>query len=553
MHEPHVYSDDDRRLTFISVIIVFLLSGMSQTIIATALPRIVADLAGLHLYAWASTAYLLTSTVSVPIWGKLGDIHGRKPVLLAGIGVFLGGSWLCGLAGEFGTLPLLGDGMTQLIIFRALQGIGGGALFTTTFAIIADLYPPRERAKLSGVTGAVFGFSSLLGPVIGGFFTDHGTVSLFGHVIEGWRWVFYVNVPFALAAVAMIARKMPFVPVRGGGSIDYLGAALIVIAFVPLLLAITWGGQAHAWTSPFILGLFALAIAALIAFLVVERAVWDPILPLELFANRTFAAANSASFVYSMAFMGMSTFLPLYMQVGLGVPATLSGLTMLGLMLGLISSSTVTGLLVTRTGLYKPFMLAGGVIVMGGVGLLTFIGPNSTPMDIGWRLVVIGVGLGPGQSLFSLAVQNSTPIHQLGVATASSQFVRQIGSTIGVAMFGAMLTASLADQLDRLTPREPGAVVRHLDLGDLQQMAVAHSLHPDAGPPSPAAAAQERVVRLSFSTAIVQCLWFGLALLAAGFMLMLRIPGLPLRERPKPGAAVEPEPENPTAAPDRPL
>jgi MFS family permease len=250
LQEPPVFDEADRRLTLISVLIIFLLSAMSQTVVATAMPRIVSDLSGLHLYAWATTAYLLASTVMVPIWGKLGDIFGRKPVLLWGIGVFLTGSWLCGLAGEFGDLPLIGGGMTQLITARALQGIGGGALFTIAFAIIADLYAPRERAKFSGLFGSVFGVASIFGPVIGGFFTDHGTFAVAGHVVEGWRWVFYVNVPFALAAVAMITLKMPALPPRGEGRIDYAGAALIVVGFTALLLAITWGGREYAWASP---------------------------------------------------------------------------------------------------------------------------------------------------------------------------------------------------------------------------------------------------------------------------------------------------------------
>ncbi len=534
MHEPHVYSDEDRRLTFISVIIVFLLAGMSQTIIATALPQIVSKLAGLHLYAWASTAYLLTSTISVPIWGKLGDIHGRKPVLLIGIGVFMAGSCLAGLAGEFGNLPLLGGGMSQLIVFRAIQGIGGGSLFTITFAIIADLYPPRERARLSGITGSVFGVSSLIGPVIGGFLTDHGTVSLFGHMVDGWRWVFYVNIPFALAAVAMISRKMPTVPVREGGSIDYLGAALIVVAFVPLLLAITWGGRGHAWTSPLIVGLLVLALAALVAFFIVERAVWDPILPLTLFGDATFLAANSASFTYSMAFMGMSTFMPLFMQVGQGAPATTSGLTMVAVMVGLISSSTIVGHLVTRTGHYKPFMIGGGVVLLLGLALLATVKPDTPPWGLAWRLLIIGIGVGPGQSLFSLAVQNSAPVHQLGVATASSQFVRQIGSTIGVAVFGALLTANLAGELARLPAREPGVVVRQLDLGDLQRIAVERDLNRKAGIQSPKSADQDKVLRVSFTAAMSHCLWFAFGAQVLGFLLMLRIPVAPLRERSKP-------------------
>jgi len=543
LNAPATFSDEDRRLTFISVMTIFLLSAMSQTIIGTAMPRIVAELSGLHLYAWATTAYLLTSTVSVPIWGKLGDIHGRKTVLLVGVWIFLAGSWLAGLSGEFGRLPLLGGGMTQLIIFRAFQGLGGGALFTTTFAIIADLYPPRERAKLSGVTGSLFGLSSVVGPVVGGFFTDHGSVTLLGHVIEGWRWVFYVNVPFALVGVFMIMAKMPKLPVRGGAAIDYLGALLIVVAFVPLLLAITWGGHDHPWGSPLIVGLFAVALAALVGFIFVERAVWDPILPLDLFRNRTFTTSNSASFIYSMAFMGVTSFLPLYMQVGQGVPATRSGLTMLAMMGGLVVSSSVNGQLVTRTGKFKPFMIAGGVMLLIGVVLLCFIGPDTSTWDLAWRLAIVGVGLGPGQSMFSLAVQNAVPPHQLGVATSSSQFVRQLGSTIGVAVFGALITASLSSELGKMAVKEPTAAVRHLDLSDLQQMALARSAHPAATVAPEADATTERVVRQSFSVAIVHSLIFGAAILTLGFLIMLSIPAASLR-----GRSTEPEPHGPEDA-----
>ncbi|MFZ5728630.1 MAG: MDR family MFS transporter [Pseudomonadota bacterium] len=546
MQEPHV-EEADRRLTLISVLIVFLLSAMSQTVVATAMPRIVADLSGLQLYAWATTSYLLASTVMVPIWGKLGDIFGRKAILLVGIGVFLVGSWLAGLSGEFGDLPLLGGGMTQLIAFRAVQGIGGGALFTTAFAIIADLYAPRERAQFSGLFGAVFGVGSVFGPVIGGFFTDHGTVSFAGHVIEGWRWVFYVNVPFALAAVAMITLKMPELPRRGEGRIDYAGAALIVVGFTALLLAITWGGRDYAWTSGVILGLLALSAATLTAFVFVERAVWDPILPLELFRNRTFNTANGAAFVYSMAFMGVTSFLPLYMQVGQGVPATRSGLTMLALMVGLIASSTINGQLVTRTGRYKPFMIGGGAILIVGVFTLCFIGPDTGTLDLAWRLLLVGIGLGPGQSLFSLAVQNAVPMHQLGVATSSGQFVRQIGSTMGVAVFGALLTSGLTAELDRLSAATPGVQVERLELSDLQRMAMERDADPAAAEArlsDPQARAVDHVVRQSFSTAVVHGIVFSLAVLIIGFVLMLMIPVMPLRERAAPPArAGPPEPE----------
>ncbi len=535
MREPHAYSDEDRRLTLISVTVVFLLSAMSQTVVGTAMPRIIAELSGLQLYAWATTAYLLSSTVMVPIWGKLGDLYGRKPVLLSGIALFLAGSWLAGLSGEFGRLPILGGGMTQLIAFRALQGLGGGALFTTAFAIIAEIYPGRERAKFSGLFGSIFGLASVFGPVVGGFFTDHGTVRLFGYLIQGWRWVFYVNVPFALAAVTMVLTKMPSLPPSGRGKIDVLGAGLMISAFVPLLLAVTWGGRDYPWASAQIIGLFTLAAVSFTGFLLVERAVRDPILPLDLFGNRTFVAANAASFVYSMAFMGTTAFLPLFMQVGQGIPATRSGLTMLALMFGMISSSALCGQLVTRTGRFKPFMIGGGVVLIAGVGSLCFIGPDTSAAGLIWRLLLIGVGLGPGQSLFNLAVQNSVPFYQLGVATSSSQFVRQIGSTMGVALFGALLTAGLATELRRHEPpAAPNAVVHHLDLADLQKMAMQKTLHPElaaARAADPAARTMDRNIRESFSVAIVHGMFFSLAALVAGFFLMLMIPAVPMRER----------------------
>ena len=235
MTGSQTFTDTERRLTLGALMIVFLLSALDQTVVSTAMPRIIAELNGLTLYAWVTTAYLLTSTVMVPIWGKLGDIYGRKPILLAGIGIFLAGSWLAGLSGEFG--DLLGmSGMVQLIVFRALQGIGGGALFTTAFAIIADLYPPRERGKFAGIFGSVFGLASVLGPLIGGYFTDHGTVQLGSHVVAGWRWVFYVNLPLSLLSLFMILVKMPALEHRRSGAVDYLGAILLVAAFVPCAL-----------------------------------------------------------------------------------------------------------------------------------------------------------------------------------------------------------------------------------------------------------------------------------------------------------------------------
>jgi MFS family permease len=255
------FSRAERRVTLLAVTIVFLLSAMDQTIVATAMPHIVAELHGLTLYSWVTTAYLLTSTMMIPIWGKLGDQFGRKTVLLWSIGIFLAGSWLSGLSGEFGALPLLGGGMPQLIVWRALQGVGGAGLFTIPFAIIADIYTARERAKMSGLFGSMFGLASAIGPLLGGYFTDHGTVMVAGRLIAGWRWVFYVNLPLSLLSLFLIVAKMPRVAGTARSKVDVLGALLIIATVVPLLLALTIGGHSRPWNSPTVLGLFGAAAA----------------------------------------------------------------------------------------------------------------------------------------------------------------------------------------------------------------------------------------------------------------------------------------------------
>jgi EmrB/QacA subfamily drug resistance transporter len=448
------------------------LSALDQTIVSTAMPRIIEQLHGLSMYAWVTTAYMLTSTVAVPIYGKLSDLYGRKSILVVGVLLFLGGSALCGLAGEFGDLPLLGSGMMQLVVFRAVQGLGGGALMTCVFATIADIFPPRERGRLFGIFGSVFGLATVIGPFIGGFFTDHGTVQLLNHEVAGWRWVFYVNLPLGLIALFMILYRMPVLPRRGGGRVDYLGAALLVLTFTPLLLALSLGGTTYDWDSPRIVGLLSVAAVSLVVFLWFESRTPNAILPLHLFRIKAFRISVLASFVVSMAFLGVVMFMPLYMQVVQGINATQSGIALLPLMGGLIVSSTTCGRLVTRTGRYKPFMIGGGIVLVVGVLLLTQIGPDTTARDLAWRLAITGVGLGPAQSLFSLVIQNASPLSELGIATSISQFSRQIGSTVGVAIFGTFLTHSLTAELPRHIPLLPGATAQKIDLGHAQSQAM---------------------------------------------------------------------------------
>ncbi len=464
------FTKQEKTITLVALMVVFLLSALDQTIVSTAMPRIIEQLNGLSLYSWVTTAYLLASTVMVPIYGKLSDLYGRKPILLVGVSLFLLGSALCGMSGEPWFGGLFGGGMVQLIVFRALQGLGGAALFTSAFAIIADMFPPAERAKFGGLFGAVFGLSSVLGPLVGGFLTDHGSVSLLGYHIEGWRWVFYVNLPLGLLSLFLIVAKMPRLTHRALGKVDIPGALLILTTTVPLLLALTWGGTTYAWDSARILTLFAVSVVSLALFIWVESRNKDAILPLSLFRIPVFTFSNLAGFVIGMAFLGVVMFLPLFMQTVLGISATNSGFSLLPLMAGLILASIVSGQLVARTGNYKPFMIGGGVILIVGVWLLTGIGVNTTVWDLAWRMFIVGLGLGPSQSLYNLAVQNAVPMTQMGIATSSSQFFRQIGSTIGTAIFGTLLLSNLQTQLPKYLPDVPGManVAKNINLGELR-------------------------------------------------------------------------------------
>lgn len=469
---PRSFTTEEKRLTIAALMVVFLLSALDQTIVATAMPRIIEQLRGLELYAWVTTAYMLSSTVMVPIYGKLGDLYGRKSILIFGVVIFLAGSALCGLAGEFGDLPILGSGMMQLVIFRSLQGLGGAALFTSAFTIIADLYPPRERAKFAGLFGSMFALASAIGPLIGGFFTDHGTVTLFGWEVAGWRWVFYVNIPLGLVSLILIALKMPHLPPKASGKVDYLGAIFFIAAIIPFLLALTWAGNKYAWASGQIISLLTAAALAFAIFIAIQMRVRDPIMPLGLFRNRVFATCNLAGFLTGMAFLGVVMFLPLFMQLVLGVDATQSGIALMPLMFGMILSSSVCGILVSRTGQYKALVIGGMTLLVFSMTLLLDIGPESTSFDLSWRMFLLGLALGPSQSIFNIAIQNAVPITVLGVATSASQFFRQIGSVVGVAIFGTMLTHNLTIELPRHIPDAPGMELQRIDLSEAQAQAM---------------------------------------------------------------------------------
>lgn len=535
----------DKRLTLIALLIVFLLAALDMTILSTAMPRIVAELDGLELYAWVSTSYMLASTVLVPIYGKLGDLYGRKRILVIGITIFLLGSVLCGISGEFGNLPLLGDGMQQLIIFRAVKGIGGAALFTSAIGIIADLYPPMQRARFMGLFGAIFGLASIIGPALGGFLTDFATVNWFGLEIAGWRWVFYVNIPLGVVSLFMIIRKTPPLNTGTGGKIDYLGATLLLAAFVPFLLALTWGGNQYAWTSVPLLSMFLASLLALGLFVFVESRVDDPVMPLNLFRNRVFVITNLSSFVVNMAFLGVVMFMPLFMQVAMGVSATSSGFTMFPLMTGMMVGSLLSGRMVSRNGHYKPWMVGGTAMLIIGVWLLTQVGPDTSMVDLSWRMVIVGLGLGPSQSLVNLVVQAAFPMSQIGVATSSTQFFRQIGNTVGVAVFGTLLTLNLTAELPEQVPMLAQAQTsgQALDLSQAQssamnpealragiELAQAQSAELAAMDTDVLVSRVQQGLKVAFANAITGMFSASLWIVILGLLFTLFIPVIPLRD-----------------------
>ncbi|MFM2310428.1 MAG: hypothetical protein RLY87_2550 [Chloroflexota bacterium] len=409
------------------VLLGLFLSALDQTIVSTAMPAIIADLKGLEYVAWTSTAYLLASTTMVPIYGKLSDLYGRRVILLTGIAVFLVASVLCGTALD----------IFQLIGYRVLQGLGAAALTSTAFAIPADLFSPAERPRYMGLFGAVFGLSSILGPFLGGFLTD--TLS--------WRWVFYVNLPFGIIAFLFILRTMPTLASGLKAAIDWGGSITLVLSVVPLLLALTMDKAIHAWDSPLILGMFAMALVFGTVFLYIETKAESPIIKLSLFKDQIFSVTMLSSFLNGAAFFGAFLFLSLFLVNVAGVSATESGTSQIPLMLSFVVGSIVASQLVARTGRYKPFILFGFAMMLIGFYYMTQLTVTSSTQDVVWRMLILGIGLGPTIPLLNLAMQNAVPFAYMGTAVANRQFFQQLGQAIGAAVFGVILTTTLTDQI----------------------------------------------------------------------------------------------------------
>jgi EmrB/QacA subfamily drug resistance transporter len=418
------------------LMVTVFLAALDQTIVATALPRVVSDLGGLSSYSWVFTAYLLASTVSVPIWGKLGDIYGRRPLFLVAIPVFLLGSALCGLA----------QSMPQLAVFRAVQGLGAGGLIPLALATVAVIVPPRDRGRYQGLIGGTFGTASIVGPALGGLIADNTT----------WRWIFYVNVPVGAAALLLIWMTMPRRTQRREHSIDYLGAALLAAGTTALLLGLVWGGREYAWLSPQVVGSLAAAGLLLVLFALAERRAKEPILPFELLRRRNVAVGVTSIALVAMCMFGTISFVPLFVQGVIGTSATASGVVLTPMMLGAVTMSIVSGQWVSRTGRYKANALAGPLVLGAAMLLLSRMDVDTTRGEAIRNMVIAGIGMGLMMQIFVLLIQNTVPVRTLGAGTALGQFARAIGATLGVTLMGVIVNQGLPAEA------RDGAVVHRL-------------------------------------------------------------------------------------------
>jgi EmrB/QacA subfamily drug resistance transporter len=418
-------------VAFSAMMLATLLSALDQTIVATALPEIADDLHGFEDLSWVVTAYLLSTTVTVPLYGKLSDLYGRRNLFVVSISIFLLGSALCGLAQSMG----------QLIAFRALQGIGAGGLIPLSQAAIADLFSPRERGRYQGYMGAVWATAAVAGPLLGGTLTDAAS----------WRWIFLINLPLGALALVVVIRTMKIQQEPREHSIDYGGALALSVGVTALLLAAAWGGSSYPWGSPEVVGAAVVGVLGLAAFGVIERRVREPLLPLGLFRSRTFAVSTTAALLIGGVLFAITIYVPVYVQRVLGASATSSGAVLIPLSFGWVLASMTSGQIIARTGRYKAFPVIGSLLVLSGSVLLALLGEDSSRIVVTLDLTVVGLGMGTMFQTFVIATQNRVPVTELGVATAAVQFFRSMGGSLAVAGLGALLTARLAGGLDHAT------------------------------------------------------------------------------------------------------
>ena len=545
-------------IIYISILLALFLAALDQTIVATALPSMIEDLAGVERYAWVATSYLLASTSLALVYGKFADTYSRKIVTLCAIALFLVGSMLCGLAGEFGDLPVIGDGMSQLVLFRGIQGAGGGGIFAMTFTVIADLFTPAERGKYQGFVGAVFGIASVLGPLIGGLLTDHAGGLIPG--IEGWRWVFYVNVPVGGLVLWVIIRRMPRLdPPKGAIKPDLIGAALLLGGLIPATLALQLDKRSYpwlpgldanttlwSWESWLTICLIVTGCLLLASFVRRSRVVPGPILEMRLFADPVFRRANASTFFFGASLMSVSLFLPLFLVNVLGVSATEAGAALIPFSLGIVFSATLAGQIVNRVG-YRPQIVLGSLVFISATILLATMGPEVPYSRVAIFTVMCGLGVGPAMPLFTLAIQNAADVRFIGQVTSASLFFRQTGATVGAALMGTLLGTTLwvafssIDMPTELTDR--GIVAEEfVSNGGAELPDLVRATYESIAATEPAAQAAlimaegERVaeevteaIRAAFALATSRIYWLATIITALGGILAIRIPELPLR------------------------
>jgi EmrB/QacA subfamily drug resistance transporter len=409
------------------------LAALDQSIVGTALPQIVSEFNSLDKLSWVVTAYLLTSTASTPLWGKISDLYGRRPLFQAAIVTFLGGSVLAALA----------QNIEQLIGFRAIQGLGAGGLLSLAFATIGDVIPPRERGKYMGYFGAVFGLSSVAGPLLGGLLTDG----------PGWRWIFWINLPIGLVALGIVSAVLKLPHVKRSHQIDYLGATTVAAAVTSLLLAVSWSGPDNGWSDGVTLALLIATVVLGVAFVLIELRVSEPIIPMELFRGRIFAGNSAYAFLMGFAMFGALIFLPLYLQAVKGMSPTLSGLALLPMIAGIFSASIPSGQLMSRTGRYKMYPIISAILVVAAMLLLSTIAMDTAYWQLAIYMFVMGAGLGLSMQIVVTAAQNSVPRRHMGTATSTMTFFRSMGGAIGTAVYGAVLTSRLKVHLQDVVPQ----------------------------------------------------------------------------------------------------
>ena len=518
-HDPALGLDNRTKFEILfAVLLGLFLTALDQTIVGPVLPHIVTDLKGADLYTWVVTAYLLTSTVTIPVYGKLSDLYGRKPLLMIGIGIFLVGSALSGLSQE----------MWQLILFRAIQGLGAGALFPISLAVVGDLFTPAERGKYQGLFGAVFGIAFLVGPFLGGVLTDN----------VGWHWIFFVNLPIGIIALAVIARLLPTIRREGArNNIDVVGIATMTLAIMPVLIALTLAENGD-WSAPGVVGGFIAGVVFLVLFILAEMRAEDPVIPLELFRNRTFTVSGVATFLASFGFAVAIIFLPLWFQVVQGASTTASGYDLLPFLIGLIISSIVTGQVISRTGHYKWLVVVAMVLVAIGLALFTNLRAD-TPTPILWLwMLIAGIGVGPSFAAFTLIVQNAVPFTRLGTATADLTLLRQIGTSVGLTVGFTIFSNNLTWDLLRSQIIAAGAPAAVVPTTAPNGFNISQQLTQVGGDPlgsflsqvPPAAqAAFLNGFHGAFSIALANSMWVGVAAAVVAGISTLFLKELPLR------------------------